>query len=144
MTGFFRDPKAFESLATLAVPKILEAHENGDPIRVWVAGCSSGEEAYSVAICLLEAAAERDVRIPIQVFASDVDRGAIEVARVGVYPDNIEADVSAERLRKFSLRRRREAIGSPNGCASFACSPCRIWLKTRPSRESISSPAATC
>ncbi|MEZ5361862.1 MAG: chemotaxis protein CheB [Bryobacterales bacterium] len=101
VTGFFRDPDTFQALSDAVIPKILEGREPNDPVRVWVAGCSSGEEAYSIAICLLEAMEKRGVTSPIQIFATDVDKDAIEKAREGRYRENIAADVSPERLRAY-------------------------------------------
>ena len=101
VTRFFREPESFQALTEQILPEII-AHQAGDnPIRVWVAGCSSGEEAYSVAIALLEALGDRANTVPIQIFATDVSEQAIEQARNGSYPENIAADVSPERLRRF-------------------------------------------
>src|SRR6185369_17212778 len=78
------------------------ANQRGDhPIRVWIAGCSTGEEAYSVAITLLDCLGDRASAVPIQVFATDVSENAIEHARSGMYPSSIAADISPERLRRF-------------------------------------------
>ncbi len=100
VTMFFRDRDAFEKLADLGIrPMFDDVGEDG--IRGWVAGCATGEEAYSIAILILEEAARRKVRPVIQIFASDLDEGALATARVGRYPRSIEADVSDERLRRF-------------------------------------------
>lgn len=101
VTHFFRDDAAFEALAQLVIPQIFEKNEH---LRVWVPGCATGEEAYSIAILLLEEAARREVRPGIQVFASDLDTGALATAREGCYPIALEADVSEERLRRFFSR----------------------------------------
>jgi two-component system, chemotaxis family, CheB/CheR fusion protein len=101
VTRFFRDPEAFELLRTRALPAILQAHRSDEPIRAWVAGCSTGEEAYSVAILLLEFLAEKDLSVPVQIFATDVSEQAIERARNGFYPAAIVADVSPPRLRRY-------------------------------------------
>ncbi|MGL4962713.1 MAG: CheR family methyltransferase [Inquilinus sp.] len=100
VTRFFRDPAAFASLETEIIPLLLAETPATDPIRVWVAGCATGEEAYSVAILLREGLARAESRRPIQVFATDVDDRAIEFARVGLYPAAISADLSAERLER--------------------------------------------
>ncbi|HUE39030.1 MAG TPA: chemotaxis protein CheB, partial [Candidatus Binatia bacterium] len=105
VTRFFRDPESFTALAEEVFPEIL-ARGGGesrvdDPIRIWVPGCSTGEEAYSVAITLLECLGEKATGTPIQIFASDISETAIAVARAGVYPLTIAADVSPERLRRF-------------------------------------------
>ena len=100
VTMFFRDPTAFEALAAKAVGPVLdEAGEEG--VRAWVVGCATGEEAYSLAILTLEEMARRRVHTPVQIFASDLDEGALATAREGRYPRSIEADVSEERLRRF-------------------------------------------
>ena len=104
VTQFFREPESFEALAGKVLPKIAEARSKDGPIRVWVPGCASGEEAYSVAITLLEFFQEDGGYTPIQVFATDVSEPAIETARAGVYAENIRADVTPERLRKFFTR----------------------------------------
>lgn len=104
VTTFFRDPAAFLSLAQNAIPQIFEAKEAGDRIRVWVPGCATGEETYTIAILLLEEAARRDVAPEIQVFGSDLDDRALAIAREGWFPVTIESDVSEERLRRFFQR----------------------------------------
>jgi two-component system CheB/CheR fusion protein len=104
VTTFFRDPKAFEALAKHAIPRLFEGKESSDSVRVWVPGCATGEEAYAIAILLLEEAARHDIRPQVQVFGSDLDAGGLAVAREGRYPIAIEADVSEERLRRFFSR----------------------------------------
>jgi two-component system, chemotaxis family, CheB/CheR fusion protein len=101
VTNFFRDPQVFEILETDVVPKLFDGRSPEESIRVWSVGCATGEEAYSLAILLLEEAARRDVFPPIQVFASDLHEGSLEKAREGFYPGDIEADVSGGRLRKY-------------------------------------------
>lgn len=100
VTAFFRDAEAFEMLRKLALPQLFDANA-GEPIRVWVAGCATGEEAYSIAMLLLEEASRRELRPPIQVFGSDLDGRALTIAREGRYPAAIETDVNDERLRRF-------------------------------------------
>jgi two-component system, chemotaxis family, CheB/CheR fusion protein len=102
VTNFFRDKEAFESLAKL-IPQIFTDRGAEQPIRVWVAGCATGEEAYSVGILLLEEAARQEVRPQIQIFGTDLDARALAAAREGRYPVAIEADVSEQRLRRFLL-----------------------------------------
>ena len=103
VTSFFRDPSAYDALAASALRQIFDdLAEEG--IRAWVVGCATGEEAYSLAIVLLEEAARRQVKIPIQIFATDLDEGALGTAREGRFPASIEADVSEERLRRFFVR----------------------------------------
>ena len=101
VTSFFRDPKVFEYLAQKIIPDMVRNHTRDRPIRIWVAGCSSGEEAYSLVMLFQEQidAADRDVRL--QVFASDIDEDAVTSARQGFYPNTIEAEVSSERLARF-------------------------------------------
>ncbi len=104
VTTFFRDPKAFATLARTAIPAIFANRNSEDSIRVWVAGCATGEEAYSIAILLLEEAAKHESRPEIQVFASDMDAKALAIAREGRYPMATEVDLSEERLRRFFNR----------------------------------------
>ena len=99
VTTFFRDPEVFEAIKARALPKILRDKAEGAPIRVWVAGCSSGEEVYSIAMVLLETLG--DSSRPIQLFGSDVSATIIEVARAGIYSDNAMRDVSDARRRRF-------------------------------------------
>ena len=105
VTSFFRDPEAFTALKQTVFPAILGRTEEA-PVRIWVPGCASGEEAYSIAITLLEYLGDHGNGTPIQIFATDIDDEAVEKARAGIYPENITSDVSAERLRhiyKFRL-----------------------------------------
>jgi two-component system CheB/CheR fusion protein len=104
VTTFFRDPDAFEALRKLAVPQIFANRAVDEPIRVWVCGCATGEEAYSIAMILLEEASRRETRPAVQIFASDLDSRALAVAREGRYPTAIESDVSEDRLRRFFVR----------------------------------------
>jgi two-component system CheB/CheR fusion protein len=101
VTQFFRDGKVFEALAETIVPELIRRHSLDMPIRIWDAGCSTGEETYSIAMLFLEeiAAAKRNVKL--QVFASDVDGDALEIARDGLYPESIRKDVSPARLGRF-------------------------------------------
>ena len=104
VTMFFRDPSAYEALGRIAIRPVLEGISEGqgsDEFRAWVVGCATGEEAYSLAILILEAAEQLSVQIPVQIFATDLDEGALATAREGRYPRSIEADVSAERLKRF-------------------------------------------
>ena len=101
VTSFFRDPETFRALRTQILPRILRERSAKSPVRVWVPGCATGEEAYSIAMCLLETQSELGGNTPIQLFATDLSETAIVKARTGVYPQNIEADVSPERLARF-------------------------------------------
>ena len=100
VTHFFRDPEVFAVLAA-AVPGLFEGKSAEDEVRVWVAGCATGEEAYSVAMLLCEHAATLADPPRVQVFATDLSEAAVQTARAGVYPESIEADVPPERLRRF-------------------------------------------
>lgn len=105
VTSFFRNPEAFDALKEIVYPTILEARRSSSsPIRIWVPGCSTGEETYSHAICLVEFLDDQRAEIPIQIFGTDLSANAIQRARSGFYKENIEADVSAERLRRFFHR----------------------------------------
>ena len=101
VTNFFRDPEVFAALATDVVPGLFEGRGAKDTVRVWSVGCATGEEAYSLAILLLEEAGGREVPPRIQVFASDLHEKSLDRARDGFYPGDVEADVSPERLRRF-------------------------------------------
>lgn len=101
VTGFFRDKDAFESLKTRVFPAMLNERPRERPVRIWVPGCSTGEEVYSIIISLLEYLGEDARGRLIQVFASDIDEQALNKARVGIYPEGITADVSPERLRRY-------------------------------------------
>ena len=102
VTQFFRDPPAFEALRRLAIAPLFE-DVSDEGFRMWAVGCATGEEAYSVAIVMLEEAARRQVQVPFQIFATDLDEGALATAREGRYPRSIEADVSEERLKRFFI-----------------------------------------
>ncbi|MDP1560685.1 MAG: CheR family methyltransferase, partial [Pirellulaceae bacterium] len=128
VTAFFRDPDAFRVLEQAVIPTLLARHADGSPIRVWVPGCATGEEAYSIAMLLLEGISaepavspndstakdgvdkrrpdeepkQRTITPPtVQIFASDIDDTAIEFARAGIYPTSVVSDVSPERLKRF-------------------------------------------
>jgi two-component system CheB/CheR fusion protein len=100
VTRFFRDAAAFEALETKVIPGMLADPSRSDPLRVWVAGCATGEEAYSIAILLKEGLVRSESRRPVQIFSTDVDDRAIEAARAGLYPASIASDLSAERLER--------------------------------------------
>jgi two-component system CheB/CheR fusion protein len=101
VTSFFRDPDAFRVLRNKIFPQILARKPAGQTIRIWVPGCSSGEEAYSIAICLLENLGDRAASNPIQIFASDISEQAIEIARAGLYPADALHKLSKNRIRRF-------------------------------------------
>src|SRR5262249_56977743 len=101
VTGFFRDPEAFESLRKDAFPLMLKNKPQNAAIRIWVPGCSTGEEAYSIAIALMEFLGERASNLQIQIFATDISDNIIQKARAGVYPESIAIDMSSDRLKRF-------------------------------------------
>jgi two-component system CheB/CheR fusion protein len=101
VTSFFRDPETFEVLKEKIFPRLVEHRAPDEPVRIWVVGCSTGEEAYSVAMAFTEFAGEGADHIPVQIFATDLNERSIERARAGLYSKNITADVSPERLRRF-------------------------------------------
>jgi two-component system, chemotaxis family, CheB/CheR fusion protein len=109
VTGFFREPEAFAALRKLVYPKIFEGRKPDNPVRVWVAGCSTGEEAYSIAITLLEylwshTRSISQAAMAIQIFATDISDTALDRARGGVYPEAAVAEISPERLKRFFVR----------------------------------------
>jgi len=101
LTRFFRDPEAFKALEEQVIPKLFAGRHAGSVIRVWSPGCSTGEEAYSLAMLLAERMAVLKQGYTVQVFATDIDRRAIAVARASVYPASAVADLSPERLARF-------------------------------------------
>jgi two-component system CheB/CheR fusion protein len=104
VTAFFRDPKTFGMLASTVIPDLVKRHDKEQPLRVWVVGCSTGEEAYSIAILFLEAIAASKRPIKLQVFASDVDADAVAKAREGIYPASVAVDITPARLKRFFLK----------------------------------------
>lgn len=101
VTHFFRDPTTFEVLQRLVFPNLIRDRQPGTPIRVWVAGCSTGEEVYSLAIALLESLGDSGGDPPLKILATDISERYLTVARSGTYIDNIALDVSAERLHRY-------------------------------------------
>ncbi len=106
VTSFFRDPAAWDALRDEAIPALLAQRPDGGQLRAWIPGCSTGEEAYSLGVIFKEALekARPEVSFSLQVFATDLDRHAIEKARQGVYPANISSDVTSKRLRRFFVK----------------------------------------
>ena len=100
VTAFFRDPAAWEVLRTQVIAPLVEREQN-QPIRIWVPGCATGEEAYTIAILFREELSRRDQHCDLVIFGSDVDQGALATAREGVYPPGIAADVSEARLARY-------------------------------------------
>jgi two-component system CheB/CheR fusion protein len=107
VSHFFRDAESFAALAEFALPRLVAAKEDGSFLRVWVPGCATGEEAYTIGMLVLEAIEKQRKRLEIQIFATDLDARALEVGRAGRYPEGIAADVSEERLRRFFVKEDR-------------------------------------
>ncbi|MFW6185895.1 MAG: CheR family methyltransferase [Halobacteriota archaeon] len=101
VTSFFRDPEAFEVLREQAVVPLLRDADTEGSVRIWVPGCATGEEAYSIAMLVQETLESLQKNVNVQIFATDIDEDSIDKARNGFYPDNIGADVSTERLDRF-------------------------------------------
>jgi two-component system, chemotaxis family, CheB/CheR fusion protein len=101
VTGFFRDPHLFDVLETALLRDVLESRSIDEPVRVWVPGCATGEEVYSIAILLREAADRLQRNYSFQIFGTDLDSKAIDVARTGIYPDGVAVDVSRKRLAQY-------------------------------------------
>lgn len=104
VTDFFRDPEAFEVLEKKVIPEIFKDINKKEDIRVWVAGCASGEEAYSIAILLLETVASARRENKIKVFATDIDEYAIKIARKGIYPESITGEIPQKYMDKYFVR----------------------------------------
>src|SRR5690606_10905402 len=101
VTKFFRDWKAFEILANEAISRIIEQKQDDDPLKVWICACSTGEEAYSIAIMINDWLERAGRTFPIKIFASDVDEGSIDIAGRNNYPLAIEREVPADLLKKY-------------------------------------------
>ncbi len=101
VTSFFRNPESFEALKSKVFPALTEGRSRHDPVRIWVQGCSTGEEAYSLAIAFAEFQDASPKPLPVQIFASDLNARGIDKARTGIFSKNIASDVSPERLRRF-------------------------------------------
>jgi len=104
VTSFFREPDTFEALKSTALPTLMKDRPGDAPIRIWVPGCSTGEEVYSLAIGVLEFLGDKAAQTPIKIFGTDISEVAIEKARAGKYLENIVADVAPERLGRFFVR----------------------------------------
>lgn len=112
VTNFFRDPAFFEKLKYNVIYKILENAKEDEPVRVWSAGCSTGEEAYSLAILFKEVMEELQIKRDVKIFATDVDSKAIESAGKGVFSENIIDDVSTERIAKYFTKQQDQFVVS--------------------------------
>ncbi len=142
VTAFFRDPQVFKSLAAEVFPEIMKDRKVDNPVRVWVPGCSTGQEPYSLAMALLEFMEKTGKHAPIQIFATDLDMAALQRGREGIYPENIETEVSPERLKRFS-RWRTASYRISRNCAISAPLRSRTWRPTRPFHAWTSSAAGT-
>lgn len=101
VTNFFRDKDVFDALANDIYPRLIKGRSFEEPLRIWVPGCSTGEEAYSIAITLIDFIAKKGKNFPIQIFATDISDSSIEKARMGIYPESISTDVPEEILKNF-------------------------------------------
>jgi two-component system CheB/CheR fusion protein len=101
VTRFFRDPEIFERLRQAVLPTLIRDRDAQNPLRIWVPGCSTGEEAYSIAMILSEAMGDAAAEIPVKLLATDLNDLSLAKARAGIYPENIAVDVTPERLRRF-------------------------------------------
>jgi two-component system, chemotaxis family, CheB/CheR fusion protein len=101
VTGFFRDTDAWEALREGAIAPLVDIRAAGDPLRAWVAACSSGEEAYSLAILISEECERLRKPLEVKVFATDTADRSLALARAGIYPAGIEGDISLDRLERF-------------------------------------------
>ena len=108
VTGFFREPEAFEMLAQQVIPDLVArscaATDTGRPVRIWVPGCTTGEEAYSLAILFSEQFGAMNKPANIQIFASDIDEESLSIARMGIYPASNTVNIPAQRLQRFFVR----------------------------------------
>jgi two-component system, chemotaxis family, CheB/CheR fusion protein len=104
VTSFFRDPEVFQALQAEILPQIVTQKSPKSAIRIWVAGCATGEEIYSVAICLLEVMAEAQISTQVQIFATDLNEASIEIARRGIYPLHRVKHLDPQRLAQFFVR----------------------------------------
>ncbi len=105
VTSFFRDPRAFEALSQDVLRAMLQHHDGSGPLRIWVPGCATGQEAYSIAILLAEAFEQSQRKLEVQIFATDLDQRALSIARTASFPLGIQAEVTQPRLDKFFVKR---------------------------------------
>jgi two-component system CheB/CheR fusion protein len=104
VTSFFRDADAFESLKSRAFPELLDGRSQGAAIRIWVPGCSTGEEVYSIAISLNEFLGDKVNQFPIQIYGTDICQSSIKISRTGIFPESAVKNISSERLKRFFVR----------------------------------------
>ena len=143
VTNFFRDREAFEAVEREIVPELFKDKSSTDEVRVWVAACSTGEEAYSLAMLLADHADEMAHPPPYQVFASDIDNNALAQARSGTYPAAILTDVTPSRLRRH-FTKDDDSYNIRKGIRDRILFASHNVLRDLRSRGSTWSPAATC
>ncbi len=139
MTNFFRDREAFEALERDVIPNLVKSLEDSVPhreeVRIWSAGCSTGEEAYSLAMLVTEQLALDASNAKMQVFATDIDERAITHGRNGVYPEAIITDVPPSRLRQYFAKEKTSTTACARRFAKRCCSPATAcWLTHRSRR----------
>lgn len=132
VTNFFRDPDTFYIFKEKVITSILNSRKTDEPVRIWVPGCSTGEEAYSMAMLLEESMEEMKRHFKIQIFATDLDPHAIEHARTAVFLYSIAADVSPERLKRFFTKEDHTFGVKKNSFGKWWCLPSKILSKTHP------------
>jgi two-component system, chemotaxis family, CheB/CheR fusion protein len=143
VTSFFREPESFEVLKRGIFPKLIAERPPDSPLRIWVPGCSTGEEAYSIAICVVEFLSDIGSKLEAQIFATDISELALEKARAGRYAEGDVSEVSPDRLRRFFSKTETGYL--VNQSVRDICIFARQnVIKDLPSRGSISSVAATC
>src|SRR5207249_1049755 len=103
VTSFFRNPDAYDAIKTTVFPKLLESRDRHEPVRIWALGCSTGEEAYSLAMAFTEFREQSGRTLDAQIFATDLNGVGIDKARAGIYARGIVQDVSPDRLRRFFI-----------------------------------------
>ena len=107
VTNFFRDPEVFEALKQRIIPQLFQRKGEDEKVRIWVAGCATGEEAYSIALLLADYTSQQNLSTAIQIFATDIDVDALQVAREGLYPDTIANGLPADLLRRYFIHERQ-------------------------------------
>jgi two-component system CheB/CheR fusion protein len=143
VTSFFRDPDAFDALKQDILPLLLAGKPEGYVFRIWVAGCATGEEAYSIAMVLREFMDDTHREFKVQLYATDLDDDAIASGARRPLSANIAQDVTPERLRRFFVKEEAGYRVKKDRSAKWWCSRCRASSRTRPSPGSTCSVAAT-
>jgi two-component system, chemotaxis family, CheB/CheR fusion protein len=143
VTSFFREPAVFDALRAQIFPKLCEGRSSNNPLRIWVPGCSTGEEVYSIVICLIEFLEHERRDVPLQIFGTDISAAVIDRARRATYPDSIEGEVSQERLARF-FSKTNGASSYDGTCGTCVFSPGKTSRTIPPSRRCTSSVVETC